>query len=175
MTSGSSRLAKVCAKRASDISHRSPRRSTTGACASPTLISSRSGGGNARPAVGSGLTNEEGNRLLRTVRRSAGSVVTWRRSQMILPAQGMDWIRSPRWPSPADRVREVIHNFNDDGFDSMLERMQVYMTAEPSLPVRFSPNEQAGRGRGVHVIGALAEAWGVEHLLQGLGSASGFR
>jgi hypothetical protein len=37
------------------------------------------------------LTNEEGNRLLRIVRRSSGSVVTWRRAQMILlSAQGMD-------------------------------------------------------------------------------------
>ncbi len=37
------------------------------------------------------ITNDEGNRLLRIVRRSSGSVVTWRRSQMVLlSAQGMD-------------------------------------------------------------------------------------
>ena len=30
------------------------------------------------------ITNEEGNRLLRIVRRSSGSVVTWRRAQMVL-------------------------------------------------------------------------------------------
>jgi hypothetical protein len=37
------------------------------------------------------LTNEEGNRLLRIVRRSSGSVVTWRRAQMVLlSAQAMD-------------------------------------------------------------------------------------
>ena len=30
------------------------------------------------------LSNEEGNKLLRTVRRSSGSVVTWRRAQMVL-------------------------------------------------------------------------------------------
>ena len=37
------------------------------------------------------ITNDEGNRLLRTVRRSSGSVVTWRRAQKILlSAQGMD-------------------------------------------------------------------------------------
>ena len=37
------------------------------------------------------VTNEEGNRLLRVVRRSSGSVVTWRRAQMVLlSAQGMD-------------------------------------------------------------------------------------
>ncbi len=37
------------------------------------------------------VSNEEGNRLLRIVRRSSGSVVTWRRAQMVLlSVQGMD-------------------------------------------------------------------------------------
>ena len=37
------------------------------------------------------ISNEEGNRLLRIVRRTSGSVVTWRRAQMVLlSAQGMD-------------------------------------------------------------------------------------
>jgi hypothetical protein len=37
------------------------------------------------------ISNEEGNRLLRIVRRSAGSAVTWRRSQtVLLSAQGTD-------------------------------------------------------------------------------------
>ena len=37
------------------------------------------------------ITNDEGNKLLRIVRRSSGSVVTWRRAQMVLlSAQGMD-------------------------------------------------------------------------------------
>jgi transposase len=71
---------------------------------------------------GSGkITNDEGNRLLRTVRRSSGSVVTWRRAQMILlSAQGMDVaaIAEVTFASP-DRVRDVIHNFNSDGFDSL--------------------------------------------------------
>ena len=31
------------------------------------------------------ITSEEGNRLLRIVRRTSGSVVTWRRAQMDLP------------------------------------------------------------------------------------------
>lgn len=30
------------------------------------------------------IDNDEGNRLLRIVRRSSGSVVTWRRAQMVL-------------------------------------------------------------------------------------------
>jgi transposase len=70
------------------------------------------------------ITNDEGNRLLRTVRRSSGSVVTWRRAQMILlSAQGKDvtQIAQVSFTSP-DRVRDVIHNFNADGFDSLQPR-----------------------------------------------------
>ena len=67
------------------------------------------------------ISNEEGNRLLRIVRRSSGSVVTWRRAQMVLlSAQGMDpaGIAAVTFTSP-DRVRDVLHNFNADGFDSL--------------------------------------------------------
>lgn len=67
------------------------------------------------------ITNDEGNRLLRTVRRTTGPVVTWRRAQMILlSAQGMDptQIANVTFTSP-DRVRDVIHAFNTDGFDSL--------------------------------------------------------
>ncbi len=67
------------------------------------------------------ITNDEGNKLLRIVRQSSGSVVTWRRAQMVLlSAQGMDvaQISEVAFTSP-DRVREVLHNFNDDGFDSL--------------------------------------------------------
>jgi hypothetical protein len=67
------------------------------------------------------IDNDEGNKLLRIVRRSSGSVVTWRRAQMVLlSAQGMDvpMIAKVTFASP-DRVRDVIHNFNADGFDSL--------------------------------------------------------
>jgi transposase len=70
------------------------------------------------------ITNEEGNRLLRIVRRSSGSVVTWRRAQMVLlSAQAMDvaMIAQVTFTSP-DRVRDVLHNFNLDGFDSLYPR-----------------------------------------------------
>ena len=42
------------------------------------------------------ISTDEGNRLLRIVRRSSGSVVTWRRAQMALSAQGMDPAGSQR-------------------------------------------------------------------------------
>jgi transposase len=70
------------------------------------------------------ITNDEGNRLLRIVRRSSGSVVTWRRAQMVLgSAQAMDvgQIAQVSFASP-DRVRDVLHNFNLDGFSSRYPR-----------------------------------------------------
>src|SRR5918995_1120164 len=61
---------------------------------------------------------------LRIVPRSSGSVVTWRRAQMVLlSAQGMDVpaIAKVTFTSP-DRVRDVLHNFNLDGFDALYPR-----------------------------------------------------
>ncbi len=55
--------------------------------------------------------------LLRIVRRTSGSVVSWRRAQMVLlSAQRMDVppIAKVTFTSE-DRVRAVIHNFNADG------------------------------------------------------------
>ena len=56
------------------------------------------------------ITSAEGNRLLRILRRSSGSVVTWRRAQMILlSAQGMPAARIAEVTfTSADRVRDVI-------------------------------------------------------------------
>lgn len=70
------------------------------------------------------ITNEEGNRLLRIVRRTSGSVVTWRRAQIVLlSAQGMTPTRiSEVVFTDPDTVREVIHNFNRDGFDALYPR-----------------------------------------------------
>jgi transposase len=70
------------------------------------------------------ISNEEGQRLLRMVRRSSGSVVTWRRAQMVLlSAQGMDVpaIAKVTFTSE-DRVRDVLHDFNRDGYDALRPR-----------------------------------------------------
>jgi len=66
------------------------------------------------------ISTEEGTRLLRAVRRGSGSVVTWRRAQVVLlAAQRMPPGRIAEVVfSDPDTVREVIHNFNRDGFDS---------------------------------------------------------
>ena len=84
------------------------------------------------------ITNDEGNRLLRIVRRTSGSVVTWRRAQVVLlAAQGM----APRRISEVvftdpDTVREVIHNFNRDGFDALYPRYKGGRPHRFTLPKR---------------------------------------
>jgi transposase len=67
------------------------------------------------------IGDDEGRRLVRIIRRGSGSVVTWRRAQMVLlSAQGMTVpaIAKVAFTSE-DRVRGVIRNFNADGFGSL--------------------------------------------------------
>ena len=85
------------------------------------------------------ISADEGNRLLRIVRRSSGSVVTWRRAQMVLlSAQGMPVakIAEVTFTSP-DRVRDVIHNFNADGFESLKPKYAG------GRPPKFDPGQRA--------------------------------
>jgi transposase len=67
------------------------------------------------------IDDDEGRRLVRIVRRGSGSVVTWRRAQMVLlSAQGMDAAAIAKVAfTSEDRVRDVIRNFNADGFGSL--------------------------------------------------------
>jgi transposase len=67
------------------------------------------------------IDEDEGQRLLRIIRRGTGSVVTWRRAQMVLlSAQGLEVPRIAEVSfTSADRVRDVLHNFNADGFASL--------------------------------------------------------
>ena len=67
------------------------------------------------------IDDDEGGRLVRIVRRGTGSVVTWRRAQMVLlSAQGMDATAIAKVAfTSEDRVRDVIRNFNADGFSSL--------------------------------------------------------
>jgi transposase len=61
---------------------------------------------------------------LRILRRGTGSVVTWRRAQMVpLSAQAMDVPQIAKVTfTSEDTVRDVIHNFNADGFVSFYPR-----------------------------------------------------
>jgi transposase len=84
------------------------------------------------------ISNEEGQRLLRIVRRTSGSVVTWRRAQIVLlSAQGMSppAISEVVFTDP-DTVREVIHNFNRDGFDALYPRYKGGRPPSFTLPKR---------------------------------------
>src|SRR3984885_8278757 len=67
------------------------------------------------------IGDDEGRQLVRIVRRDSGSVVTWRRAQMVLlSAQGMDAAAIAKVAfTSEDRVRDVIRNFNADGFGSL--------------------------------------------------------
>jgi transposase len=86
------------------------------------------------------ISNEEGNRLLRMIRRNSGSVVTWRRAQIVLLA-------AQRMPAPRiaevvfsdpDTVRDVIHNFNRDGFEALYPRYRGGRPRTFSLPQRHA-------------------------------------
>jgi transposase len=84
------------------------------------------------------IDDDEGLRLLRIVRRGTGPVVTWRRAQMVLlSTQGtpVAKIAEVSFPS-ADRVRDVIHNFNIDGFDSLYPKYKGGSPKTFTLPER---------------------------------------
>jgi len=67
------------------------------------------------------IDDDEGQRLVRIIRQGSGSVVTWRRAQMVLmSAQGMDVPAIAKMAfTSEERVRDVIRNFNADGFGSL--------------------------------------------------------
>lgn len=110
---------------------------------------------------------------MRIVRRGTGSVVTWRRAQMVLPsAQSMPVVKIAEVTfTSADRVRDVIHNLNTDGFASLYpkyrggrpktftlpERREIKKIAKPK-PVEheFGPlNLQPHPGRQWAEVGAV--------------------
>jgi len=84
------------------------------------------------------LTNDEGRKLLSIIRRGSGSVVRWRRAQIVLwSAQRMDVPAIAKIAfTSEDRVRAVIHNFNDDGFDSLTPKYSGGRPPTFTLPQR---------------------------------------
>jgi transposase len=84
------------------------------------------------------ITNDEGNKLLSIIRRGSGSVVRWRRAQIVLwSAQGMDVPAIAKIAfTSEDRVREVLHNFNEDGFDSLAPKYAGGRPPTFTLPER---------------------------------------
>ncbi len=84
------------------------------------------------------VDDDEGLRLLRIVRRGTGSVVTWRRAQMVLlSAQGMSVAKIAEVTfTSSDRVRDVVHNFNADGFASLYPKYKGGRPRTFTLPER---------------------------------------
>ncbi|WSI82246.1 hypothetical protein OG557_37265 [Streptomyces anulatus] len=84
------------------------------------------------------IDDDEGRRLLRIIRRGTGSVVTWRRAQMVLlSAQGMPVARIAGVSFTSDDcVRDVIHNFNTDGFGSLYPKYSGGRSKTFTLPER---------------------------------------
>jgi transposase len=84
------------------------------------------------------IDDDEGQRLVRVVRRGGGSGVTWRRAQMVLlSAQGMDEVAIAKVAfTSEDRVRDVIRNFNSDGFASLYPR---YRGGHPPTAAKSCP------------------------------------
>jgi hypothetical protein len=106
------------------------------------------------------ITNDEGNRLFRMVRRTSGSVVTWRRAQIVLlSAQGMAPTRiSEVVFTDPDTVRDVIHNFNRDGFDSLYPR---YAGGRPRKFTAFTTHTRprpSARAEGARPTSILARS-----------------
>jgi transposase len=81
---------------------------------------------------------DEGRRLVRIVRRGSGSVVTWRRAQMVLlSAQGMDAAAIAKVAfTSQDRVRDVIRNFSADGFASLYPKYKGGRPPKFTVPQR---------------------------------------
>jgi transposase len=84
------------------------------------------------------LSNDEGRKLLPIVRRGSGSVVRWRRAQLVLwSAQRMDGPAIAKVAlTSEDRVRAVIHNVNDDRFDSLAAKYSGGRPPAFTLPQR---------------------------------------
>lgn len=84
------------------------------------------------------LSNDEGRKLLSIIRRGSGSVVRWRRAQIVLwSAQRMDVPAIAKIAfTSEDRVRAVIHNFNQDGFESLAPKYAGGRPPTFTLPER---------------------------------------
>jgi transposase len=84
------------------------------------------------------IDDDESRRLVRTVRRGTGSVVTWRRAQMVLlSAQGMDAAAIAKVAfTSEDRLRDVIRNFNANGFSSLYPKYRGGRPPKFTLPQR---------------------------------------
>ena len=112
------------------------------------------------------IDDDEGRRLVRIVRRGTGSVVTWRRAQMVLlSAQGMNVTAIAKVAfTSEDRVRDVIRNFNADGFGSLYPRYKGGRPPKFTLPQRREIKKIAKSRPGEHDL--PFSAWSLSKLAE---------
>jgi transposase len=112
------------------------------------------------------IDDDEGRRLVRIVRRGTGSVVTWRRAQMVLlSAQGMDAAAIAKVAfTSEDRVRDVIRDFNADGFGSLYPKYKGGRPPKFSLPQRREIKKTAKSRPAEH--GLPFSAWSLSKLAE---------
>ena len=112
------------------------------------------------------IDDDEGRRLVRIVRRGTGSVVTWRRAQMVLlSAQGMDAAAIAKVAfTSEDRVRDVIRNFNTDGFGSLYPKYKGGRPPKFTLPQRREIKKTAKSRPAEH--GLPFSAWSLSKLAE---------
>jgi transposase len=112
------------------------------------------------------IDDDEGRRPVRIVRRGTGSVVTWRRAQMVLlSAQAMDVAAIAKVAfTSEDRVRDVIRNFNADGFGSLYPEYKGGRPPKFSLPQRREIKKIANSNPAGH--GLPFSAWSLPELAE---------
>jgi transposase len=112
------------------------------------------------------IDDDEGRPLVRIVRRGTGSVVTWRRAQMVLlSAQGMDAAAIAKVAfTSEDRVRDVIRNFNADGFGSLYPKYKGGRPPKFTLGQRREIKKTAKSRPGEH--GLPFSAWSLSKLAE---------
>ncbi|GAA2734977.1 hypothetical protein GCM10010360_27630 [Streptomyces nogalater] len=98
------------------------------------------------------IDDGEGLRLPRIIRRGGGSVVTWRRAQVVLlSAQCMPVAKIAEVTfTSTGRVRDVIHNFDADGFDSLYPKCKGGRPRTFTLPERREIRKIAKSGPTEH-------------------------
>ena len=114
------------------------------------------------------IDDDEGRRLVRIVRRGSGSVVTWRRAQMVLlSAQGMDAAAIAKVAfTSEDRVRDVIRNFNADGFSLLYPKYRGGRPPKFTLPQRREIKKVAKSRPAEHDL--PFSAWSLSKLAESL-------
>ena len=100
------------------------------------------------------------------MRRGSGSVATWRRAQMVLlSAQGMDAAAITKVAfTSEDRVRDVIRNFNVDGFGSLSPKYKGGRPSIFTLPQRREVKKIARSRPAEH--GLPFSAWSLSKLAE---------